>query len=97
MTKNPQSISKHNQKTFIDGDDKEACKNSTVSLNLHKARFADILWGSDFAKIGVGSDFTSNYNSANLEKSGMLQEQMEKILTLKNVFAKEINQLALGK
>ena len=76
------------KKTFIDGDDKEVCKNSTVSLNLHKARFADILWGSDFAKIGVGSDFTTNYNSANLETSGMLQEQMEKILTLKNVFAK---------
>ena len=26
------------KKTFIDGDDKETCKNSTLSLNLHKAR-----------------------------------------------------------
>ena len=45
-----------------------------------------IFWGSDLQRLS-SLDFTSNYNSANLEKSGMLQEQMERF-NLKNVFAK---------
>ncbi len=75
------------KKTFIDEDDKSQCKNSSVDLNLHKARFADILWGSDFAREGVGKDFVNNYSASNLSLEGMLEEQITKILNLKNVFA----------
>lgn len=76
------------KKTYIDPDNKNLCKNSSVEANLHKSRFADILWGSDFAKKGIGGEFANNYSSSNLSTEGMLEEQITKILNLKNVFSK---------
>ena len=76
------------KKTYIDSDNKNLCKNSSVEANLHKSRFADILWGSDFAKKGIGEEFVNNYSSSNLSSEGMLEEQIIKILNLKNVFSK---------
>ena len=76
------------KKTYIDPDNKNLCKNSSVEANLHKSRFADILWGSDFAKKGIGEEFVNNYSSSNLNSEGMLEEQIIKILNLENVFSK---------
>ncbi len=76
------------KKTYIDEDDQGSCNTSAVDLNLHKARFSDILWGLDLANIELGSEFVKNYSSSNLSSEGMLQEQMERILKLKNVFSK---------
>ena len=76
------------KKTYIDSDNKNLCKNSSVEANLHKSRFADILWGSDFSKKGIGEEFVNNYSSSNLSSEGMLEEQIIKILNLKNVFSK---------
>ena len=76
------------KKTYIDSDNKNLCRNSSLEATLHKSRFADILWGSDFAKKDIGEEFVNNYSPSNLNSEGMLEEQIIKILNLKNVFSK---------
>ena len=76
------------KRVFIDDDKEKLCNYSSKKPKFHAARFADILWGTDISKDISSIKLNDLFLSSNISSEGMLQEQLNNIINLENIYSK---------